>query len=193
MRFILYSCFFVCIVGCSSTKELEVDRSEEVVEVAETSNEPTIDTVEWLEGKNVKITMSTYLPYCGGAQPTEEMLNRSEPYAETVNLINLSDGSKIKCTPNAEGVLYLELPNGNYAIQEVYKDVSFEKFMRENALLPDSRDQAIEPCYIRWWKSYLITFEVSNEQPTVEVNAMRPNKCFTGFDPCTSYEGVMPP
>lgn len=142
---------------------------------------------------NVAFFIRQQIPYCGGAAPTDEMLNRSAPYNEELVLINLSDNSKM--TINGEnGVYYLQLAIGKYALKEKYKDVPYHDFLTStynssNNYTVTGEDQ----CYKEWWQSNLIEFEVIDPTKTENYHLTVPNRCYTGINPCDYYNGPLPP
>jgi hypothetical protein len=74
--------------------------------------------------KTVKLKMTQYIPYCGGAKPSPEIttkLNAPVPYANKT-LIYVSDKNKIDSVKtNAKGVLNLKLSYGSYKFFEPWK------------------------------------------------------------------------
>jgi hypothetical protein len=183
MKFICCLFIVLSVLACSTAKNMA--QENDAVEEPRTSEVAAEDA-------NVKVMLSSHFPDCGGMTPTEEMLNRSAPYAETVNLIDLSDGSKTKYTPNAQGVLFLKLPVGNYALQELYKDVPYADFISKNAAQGAYVEPGTDECYNGWWKSYIVKFEITEEVPSIDVKGYFSQRCFVGNDPCSYYNGPIP-
>ncbi|MES2761110.1 MAG: hypothetical protein V4677_02845 [Bacteroidota bacterium] len=74
--------------------------------------------------KKVKIKLVQYLPYCGGAKPTPEILKSTEkatPYANK-KLILISDKEKIDTiTTDKSGNVCKKLTYGTYKVYEPWK------------------------------------------------------------------------
>ena len=165
----------------------------------ENSSDPETKTII-PESYNVKIIISHTNPYCGGAYPTEEVLaNRTRVQANTsFILINLESKEKTKVVTDATGTLYLDLPNGKYAIQELYKDCTLEEFKKQNPppsgqYYRDNPDPSGE-CYKTWWESNLGQFEITKNTPDIQMyNWGTSDACFTGNNPCIYYNGPYPP
>lgn len=164
------------------------------------------DTIEYLDinasnhvksNYEVKITITHYFPYCGGPVPSQEMLdNQTQLQANTeFILIHKKTGRESKVQTDSLGVLNLNLPIGQYAIKELYKDCTFETFLKKYHQ-PSQGNYTPSPeegCYKKWWKSYLGEFTVSSSNTTYNFNFGSRAACFTGLNPCIYYNGPWPP
>ena len=146
---------------------------------------------------NIKITITHFSPYCGGAAPDQHTLdNRSSLQRNTpFLLLNLISGEKSKVKTDTAGVLYLNLPKGNFAIRETFKDCTFEEFQtqnppREGLYYMSSPDTN---CYRNWWAGNLGEIEITNTDSLQEHHWGTSTRCFTGNNPCIYYKGPMPP
>jgi hypothetical protein len=74
--------------------------------------------------KNVKFQINQTRPYCSGARPSEEMLEKAripQPYANKT-LIFISEGGKLDSVKtNANGFISLKLTKGTYRFFEPWK------------------------------------------------------------------------
>ncbi len=167
-----------CAVNSVSSQGVEKNETEVAVEVPQ---------------HNVQIMIREHIPYCGGAYPSDEQLNRSKPYDAGLVLTNTIDGSK-KDVNAKNGVLYLNLPEGKYTLKEKYKDIPFNQFFL-NA--ERSGGSYIIPgdsiCYKKWWESNLVEFEVISNEATKILNCTVSSRCYTGINPCDYYNGPYPP
>lgn len=148
------------------------------------------------EKPNITIAINQYIPYCGGAYPAEDQLNNNQPISNTeFVLIDLADSSKTIVKTNALGVIELYLKPGNYAVQESFKNCSFQEFQTRNAITISGEYYQIgdDECYLNWWKSFLGTFTILEPQQELFLNLAIGSACFTGTNPCLYYNGPYPP
>ena len=66
---------------------------------------------------NTFITVTKAIPYCGGAQPTDEMLNRFENITGEFTLI-YPDGTNKAVNSDSLGIIKLHLSEGKYSLKE---------------------------------------------------------------------------
>jgi len=137
--------------------------------------------------------------YCGGARPTDEMLEeitRPENYPGkrlfVVNgNINQSEKKIIAAIiSDSAGKFSVLLPPGEYCIiQPEQRDKKiFTKY--DN---PDDNIEADEKCLTEWFKTCLFSFKVESS-PVTEIQLMFHRPCFLPEGiPCLSYTGPMPP
>lgn len=142
---------------------------------------------------NVKIQITEHIPYCGGAYPSDEQLNNYIPYNETLVLIDITNGTKKDLNPK-NGILYLNLTEGKYAIKEKYKDVPFHEFYSSNNNTHESYIiQGDNDCYKKWWLSNLLEFEIKANDTSKTYDCAISSRCYTGINPCDYYNGPIPP
>lgn len=199
MKFISFF-LLLPILSSASTNQISAEPKEESAEVAittEIDNQTKPDSIKIIQvNANVKITMTYFSPYCGGAAPSQDILDsRSQLMRnQSYNLINLANNEKTKVTTDSLGILNLELDSGNYAIQQLYKDCSFQDFMKQvNKVDGMYYHDMGEECYKNWWKSYMGEFTVTNKETIQHLNMGEGDSCFTGNNPCLSYSGPYPP
>jgi len=187
MKYLSYIVLFFIIVLCSVSSETIVSNDNEIK-----SEQTTSENID-IPVHNVKIQIIEYYPYCGGASPSHEELNRQGIYSENVLLIDLSNNQKQTITPNNKGLYLLELKPGNYAIKEMYKNVPFDQFIstvgKTNGayIIHGSSD-----CYKNWWESNLKEFTVDSSVALTIVNCSISSSCYTGINPCDYYDGPIP-
>jgi hypothetical protein len=137
--------------------------------------------------------------YCGGARPSEEMLERlNTPAAYPGKKLYIRYGRvnsdkkkviRVICADSA-GHFKIQLPPGTYCIiqdEQIKRiDISNFKKMEGDYLKLD------ENCLKRWWSECFTTFEVGKgNKSNLNVNFNFP--CFTGGTPCMQYTGPAPP
>lgn len=132
--------------------------------------------------------------YCGGARPSEEMLEeygKPKPYPGKTLYISKSGSREVfsRFVSNDSGYFSLSLPAGSY---RVWQDEQLRPFKpgqeSENKMIV-----ADTSCLRRWWNTPLGEFELESESVNLKsINFHRP--CFVSGDvPCMSYTGPMPP
>ena len=181
-------------VSSNAYTQRKKKESKKVVTSEQTVKPDNVDFEK--EKSNVNISVYQHIPYCGGAYPDEDQLNNSHPMTNTdFVLINLKDSSKTIVKTNASGTLELNLPSGNYAIQETFKNCSFEEFQLKNPVIKtgDYFQIGDEECYKTWWSSYLGTFTVVSHENGKSLIFTLYSACFTGNNPCLYYNGPYPP
>ncbi len=174
------------LLSCAATQS-----NQSSVTGSNTSMDTTTETNE-LAKYNVNLTITEYIPYCGGAAPTEDQLNNFVAYSGELIVIDLSDQSKVSLLPS-EGTYYIQLPVGKYQVREKYKDVPFAEFKssqgKDGMYYMDGSDE----CYKKWWKSNLFEFEILNTDTVLTLETNISSRCFTGINPCLQYTGPHPP
>ena len=145
---------------------------------------------------NVLITLYSYHPYCGGMAPTEEMLARqTAPFSNTTFIfIDKNTGENKRMNTDENGMFKLNLDTGKYAIREVHKDTTFEAFYAQNVGKSDDYyDSGSKECYEKWWASNFVEFQISKTDSVYEISKTQYARCFTGINPCSTYNGPYPP
>lgn len=143
----------------------------------------------------VEISVQQKVPYCGGAQPTEGMLNETKPVSDKFLLYHITSKSEEIIETDANGLVKLYLDTGQYILKEKYKNVTFEKFLEENnqTTNPNIR-KGSEDCMKKWWQSNLLEFEVKKSSENILKKAAIINaRCYVGINPCQYYTGPLPP
>lgn len=182
----LFYLFTFLVLSCSCATQAVISQ-DNIQEEKKIVSLPTIPE------HNVQIIIRQYIPYCGGAYPSDDQLNKSAPYSGGLILINLSDSSKVDVNPE-QGIVYLNLSKGNYAIKEKYKDVPFHEFYASvNHVNGNYIIQGDNECYKKWWESNLLEFEVKIGQEIQVLNGSVSSSCYTGNNPCIYYNGPYPP
>lgn len=141
---------------------------------------------------NVEISINTREPYCGGAFPRDEDLNRVSVGAFNYLLINTTSNDTSTVKSDASGVIYLNLKVGNYEIREMYKDMSLAQFEGKNQPKENQALLGIDAdCYKKWWSENLLKFEVKETINITKLNATINKMCRTGKNPCISFTGEL--
>ncbi len=143
---------------------------------------------------NVEFKITRYYPYCGGAAPTPDKLNRYSPEVAEFVLVNLQTNEKITFKTDSLGIKRMLLANGHFSIKEKFKDVPFNVFYDENKRSSNNfyKSQGIE-CYKEWWGKNLIEFEITNADTILKIRTEVRDACFTGKNPCLIFTGPFPP
>lgn len=181
----------IFIFSLSCSQKLHEEKSNLVIE----EKNVIVDSITSVDKNiNVRIKFTHYYPYCGGATPNESQMNNYILLSNTnFILIDLVTENKTLVQTNSSGFLELNLLPGRYAIQETYKNCSFEEFMagvdRNADVFVEELD---EDCYRKWWKSMLGEFTVVADEK-LELAMGTASQCFTGINPCTIYNGPIPP
>lgn len=189
------------LLACSSSQNINTIEpeilEEETSEVIEEDDVPVVLIPDEIPAHNIEITISHFAPYCGGAHPSEEILENQYRLMGNTEfiLLNLETMDKERVQTNAKGVLYLQLPKGRYAIRELFKDCSYSEFVERNpakygGYLVPSPDT---DCYKNWWLSNLGEFEISDPAQLQSFTYETGDRCFTGSNPCVEYIGPYPP
>ncbi len=210
MKLTFYILIFTFIAGCGlhqqTTTEITTDTSIIVVNsIGDTSTIDTSTTV--IKTSQIKDTQTVeqqpynfefeiirYFPYCGGAAPTEEMLNRYSPEKAEFVLTNLKTNKKTTFKTDSLGVKKMQLKSGKYGIKEKFKDVPFDEFYANfyqksnNFAKSQGKD-----CYREWWKSNLVEFEITDTTTVLKKKIVIQDACFIGKNPCLEFVGPNPP
>jgi hypothetical protein len=171
---------FLLLVGCASKRQL---------------NRTPEDTL------NVEITVTQTASYCGGARPSEEILqelNSPIPSANTKVFIgrgveNAGHGVILETVTDVDGKVRVELPSGDYYL--VFETKTIEN---KTKLLGAYREETAYysamdvDCLENWFKQPDFVFSVEkNKSKSVVVNKHIP--CSWSAIPCVDYRGPLPP
>jgi hypothetical protein len=160
-------------------------------------NEP-VPAREASDPQRISGFISQTSSYCGGARPTEEILeeyNRPKPYVGKTLYVTEGEknhgGNKVvgKVVANDSGYFVITLPPGVYSLvqEEHLKPLDSESY---NAAKLVEADTA---CLRKWWNAPLAVIRVKNQE-VKDVNVNFHHPCFVSGDvPCRRYVGPMPP
>jgi hypothetical protein len=205
MKYTIYFALILCCLSCSQ-KLHEKESTKILFNPVNSSNKFKADTLSSalitkdtntstvLNDYNVRIQLTHYFPYCGGAAPNESQQNNFSLLSNTdFLLINLNSSEKTTVHTDSSGYLTLKLEPGHYGIQEIYKDCSFEEFMqRVERTSGNYFLEMDETCYKDWWKKLLGEFKILGDE-NLELKMSTSSACFTGTNPCLMYTGPDPP
>ena len=151
----------------------------------------TVNQITKLEF-NTELTITKSIPYCGGARPTEDMLNRFE-FVTTHFILIDENNIKKEVKSNSKGIINLQLPKGKYHLKEVSKNMPFEKFY---SFQSNDKGKYIEvgkrDCYNKWWKKNVINFEIIEPSKLLKASGKLYSNCYTK-NPCDRYTGPQRP
>jgi hypothetical protein len=143
-----------------------------------------------------KVTQTS--AYCGGAEPTEEMMNeyrKEKPYAGKTFYVRKGNTNTTKekvilsFKANENGKFSFQLPPGTYSIiQEAQvKEINPKSYNKKGSL------QADATCLKNWWLKPYYILEIKDKDVT-GLHFKFHHPCFISDDiPCIQYTGPMPP
>jgi len=155
--------------------------------------EHNVETIDEAILVTVELKIVIHIPYCGGARPTDDMINRTKPVSASFMIIGDNDFVR-KVKSNELGLIELNLPVGKYHLKELSKMVPFEEFFA-NAQQPKDSNIKVgsRECYQRFWDKNVIDFEIPTTTTTViKANGRLFSDCYTS-NPCDTYTGPIRP
>jgi len=142
--------------------------------------------------RNTELKVTVHVPYCGGARPTDDMLNIHKPVSATF-MLRSDNGFEQKVTSNKLGVVNLALPTGIYHLKEFSKAVPFEMFF---ATEQEGKGNFIQignsDCYKEWWQKNVINFEITDTTTLLKADGKLFSNCYKK-NPCDKYTGPYAP
>jgi len=141
---------------------------------------------------NTQLKITVHVPYCGGARPTDDMLNIHKPVSATF-ILRGDNGYEKKVTSNELGLVSLALPIGTYHLKELSKDVPFETFLATEKVGKGNFIQiGNSDCYKEWWQKNVINFEITDTTTLLKADGRLYSNCYTK-NPCDRYTGPYAP
>ena len=135
--------------------------------------------------------------YCGGARPSQEMLDKlarpkvypNKKFYIRQGKINRTEAKIVtRFTTDSTGKFTIQLKPGTYSIivEEQLYSVDPNKYENEN-------QQVDRKCLDEWWaKSYYLL--VIKNKNIIDLNFVFHHRCFVRSDiPCITYKGPLPP
>ena len=152
------------------------------------------------EGSNdktftVTLTSKIHRPYCGGAYPTQEeemgfySISKEKAFYISSDSI-LSDKNRWRIERNIDTSFTFKIPAGDYFVYHIDKALAIKDFISKHGSSNSNEQMADAKCYENWKNTPDFTFNVSRDEH-FEFTYFA--KCFTGTNPCISYEGPYPP
>ncbi len=135
--------------------------------------------------------------YCGGAKPTQEMLDRlavptaypnKKFYIRKGKVNTLKSKSVTSFTTDSTGAFSISLAPGIHSIivEEQLNEIKPNDFVNKN-------QRVDEKCLNDWWSKPYYLLEIKNKN-IVELNFVFHHQCFITNDiPCIYYTGPLPP
>lgn len=144
---------------------------------------------------NVTLTSKIHHPYCGGAYPTPEQemgfFSISDEKAFYISSDSiLSEENRWRIERDVDTSFTFKIPAGEYFIYHVDKALSLEDFMSKHGSSNSNEQMADTKCYENWKNTPDFRFSVTKNENFVFTYYAR---CFTGTNPCISYNGPYPP
>lgn len=142
-----------------------------------------------------KVTQTTR--YCGGARPTQEMLDQMAipvPYPNKKFYIRKGSTNDLACkviksfSTDSIGLFSIYLEPGTYSIilDEQVRALNLKDYKFANIVVDDK-------CLQEWWKKPYYILEVKDKN-NVELDFIFNHACFIPKDiPCLTYTGPFPP
>jgi hypothetical protein len=136
--------------------------------------------------------------YCGGAKPSEEMLEQIQkpvPYANKVFYVRKGKVNSTKAeviasfTTDVNGEFSFMITPGTYSIIQEKQ----LKALKSSDLQSKDHQVVDAKCMKEWWTKPYYVLEVKTESITIPEWSIH-HPCFVKGDiPCMSYDGPMPP
>lgn len=156
-----------------------------------------ITTAQTKQKFNVSGKVRHSFAYCGGAEPSEEMMaefTKLKPYAGKTFYIRKGKTNNVKAKvilsfkADTAGSFSFQLPPGVYSIiQEPQVKKLNIKFYKKQHIIVD------ESCLKTWWEKPYYILEVKDKNIT-NLDFKFHHPCFISDDvPCLNYNGPMPP
>lgn len=145
-----------------------------------------------ISGKVQQVT-----PYCGGARPTQEMLDRMAkpvPYPGKKFYVKAGKVNNLKAKIVASfisgnlGDFSIQLAPGTYSflLEEQLHEINPQDYENEN-------QKVDAQCLKEWWLQPYYLLEVKDKN-VVDLNFIFSRRCFISVDlPCITYTGPFPP
>lgn len=142
----------------------------------------------------VLVKTQVHVPYCGGAMPTPEQAqgyNTPAVYKEYL----LSSDSTLESNYssvflNEDGYFHMSLNEGKYFLYQKDKALNIEQFMTKYGGKNSYEVEQDKACFETWKKSPDFSFTVNTDSTYIFTYK---SFCFTGTNPCISYDGPYPP
>ncbi len=181
MKYTLTLLVLIVLLSCGTKKNQLENEAASIPEVSVVSTE-------------LKILVK--IPYCGGARPTEEMLNRTKPISASF-ILKGDNGFEKEVNSDELGYIKISLKKGKYQLKEIAKNVPFlTYFISQKALQNAVNDPNIkigsETCYKEWWAKNVIDFEITDTTVLIEETVYLFSNCYTS-NPCDTYTGPIRP
>jgi hypothetical protein len=158
--------------------------------------ENEVETIDEERVVFTELKILVKVPYCGGAQPTDDMLNRTKPVTAAF-MLRGDNGYERKVEPNELGIINLALEAGKYHLKELSKDVPFLTFYSSQKALKNTINYpnikiGSEACYNEWWQKNVIDFKITDSTTLINETAFIFSNCYT-TNPCDTYTGPIRP
>jgi hypothetical protein len=135
-------------------------------------------------------------PYCGGARPTEEMMQgTNSPVSETTFYIkkgtthNRSESVYKTVKTKEDGTFSIRLPQGEYVMLSEQKLLSFEEYKKATEIRSTYMEYLGDDCSRLNHESADFLLKVSKDSSVVFTYKSR---CQVGTNPCYRYIGPKP-
>lgn len=192
MKNLIVLIFLVSILSCKDGKHI----SNEKLNVTEEKDKNSGD-VFMVTGK---VTQSS--SYCGGARPTDEMLNSitaPRPMVGTTYYVRKGTTNDVTqeivmtFSTGTDGSFSFKLPPGDYIIIDANRlDSSYVKSIAKKYEKPTaSYTEAKKDCLNEWLKGGMFQFKII-DAPVSNIEWNINHSCWTD-DPCVHYTGPYPP
>ncbi|MDG1842333.1 MAG: hypothetical protein P8I93_08305 [Crocinitomicaceae bacterium] len=152
----------------------------------------------------VGLNLSAHIhhPYCGGAQPTPEMLKGNLSAMDTVFIIKKTDKDLVNYVTNQKVIPPLTILDNNGKIEIQLKKGEYHFFMKDKLIL--NNNQFIKKyskndkwhvfkgndCLLKWKSTPDQTINLDRDKSK---KIILKSKCFVGLNPCLNYTGPLPP
>ena len=150
----------------------------------------------------VNLSAHVHHPYCGGAQPTPEMLKGNLSPMDTVFILKKKDKYLVDYVTNQKARPPLTILDENGKIEFKLKKGEYLFFIKDKLML--NNNQFIKKyakndkwhvfkgndCLLKWKTTPDKIIELDKDKSR---KIILKSKCFVGLNPCLNYTGPLPP
>ena len=150
----------------------------------------------------LNLSAHVHHPYCGGAQPTPEMLKGNLSPMDTVFILKKKDKYLVDYVTNQKARPPLTILDENGKIEIQLKKGEYHFFIKDKLML--NNNQFIKKysrndkwhvfkgndCLLKWKTTPDQTINLNKDK---DKKIILKSKCFVGLNPCLNYTGPLPP
>ncbi len=170
---------FALLTGCSNVCKIGTYELD--------SNEKTY---------SVTLTSKIHIPYCGGAYPSPEQEMGYSKISDVQSYFVTVDSLLNEANPNwrverlEDTCFTFKIPAGTYFVYHTDKALSLTDYMETYGSSNNNEVAADSKCYEKWMNTPDYKFTVTKNE---DFQLTYRSRCFTGTNPCMSYDGPYPP
>ena len=154
--------------------------------------------------KNVTIQVWETSQYCGGARPTDEMLNAIQtpkPLAGQLCFIRKNETNSTSSTPiasatsDANGKINVTLASGTYCVVFPNKvdSAAYKMYLTKFGEATSNYSAIDKKCLDKWFQTPEHVFSISDPKQPFQTEFTIHRSCSWNTIPCVDYSGPLPP